>query len=189
MRPLLFQACDRAYRAPRAMPSFPCMFRGIPIVVLSGFDVDESHLAEEVIDYGDPTLTAEEVVDRTTLKEFVTQAGEFLAELLEIGDLAAMSKARLALRDPDGPWRHGPVYLAVLQPGTGLIMFHGAFPDRFELRQGGIARDVATGELVVDQLVAAAESGPEGGYWLYHFDRYSPTIPTAPIFPRWATPA
>ena len=154
---------------------------GIPIVVLSGFDVDESHLADEVIDYGDPTLTAEEVVDRTTLKEFVTQAGEFLADLLEIGDLAAMSKARLALRDPDGPWRHGPVYLAVLQPGTGLIMFHGAFPDRFELRQGGIARDVATGELVVDQLVAAAESGPEGGYWLYHFDNPADDTDSADI--------
>ena len=143
---------------------------GTPIVALAGFDVDESHLAEEVIDYGDPPITAEEVVDRRALKEFVTQAGAFVVELLETGDLAALSKAKIAFRDPNGPWRHDPVYLAVLQPGTRLIMFHAAFPDRFELRQGGIARDVATGELVVDQLVAAAESGPEGGFWLYHFD-------------------
>ena len=51
-----------------------------------------------------------------------------------------------------------------------LIQFHGGFPDRFELRQGGISRDIATGELIVDQLIAAAESGPEGGFWEYYFD-------------------
>ena len=154
---------------------------GIPIVTLSGFDVDASHLAEEVIDYGDPTISAEEVVDRATLKEFVTQAGEFIREFLESGDLAALSRTRLVFRDPAGPWRHDPVYLAVLEPGTGLIVFHAAFPDRFELRQGGIARDVATGELVVDQFVAAAESGPEGGYWLYHFDNPADDTDSADI--------
>ena len=144
-----------------------------PIVVLTGFDIDESHLADEVIDYGDPTITAEEVVDRATLKEFVTQAGEFIRDLLESGDLAAMSRSRLAFRDPDGPWRHDPVYLAVLDPVNLFIMFHAAFPDRFEIRRGGIARDVATGELVVEQLVRAANSSPEGGFWLYHFDNPS----------------
>ena len=144
-----------------------------PILVITGFDIDESHLAEEVIDYGNPTITAEEVVDRATLKEFVTQAGHFIRDLLESGDLAAMSRSRLAFRDPDGPWRHDPVYLAVLEPRARFIMFHAAFPDRFELRRAGIARDVATGELVAEQLIAAANSSPEGGFWLYHFDNPS----------------
>ena len=62
------------------------------------------------------------------------------------------------------------MYVTMQDPDTGLILFHGAFPDRFELRRGGIATDIATGELVFDQLVAAARSSDEGGFWLYHFD-------------------
>ena len=142
-------------------------------VVVAGFELGESHLvpiSEEDIDYGDPPVAAQDVVDRSTLKAFVTAAGEYFIDLLESGDLAAPSKARIAMRDPNGPWRHGPVYLAAMDRVSELILFHGAFPDRFEFRQGGIARDVVTGELVVDQLIAAAESGPEGGFWLYHFD-------------------
>ena len=146
---------------------------GAPIVLLAGFDLNESHLVsidDETIDYGDPTVTARDVVDRETLKAFVTQAGNFFLEIMSAGDAAAASKVRIALRDPNGPWRHGSVYLGVLQPATNLILFHGAFPDRFELRQAGISRDAVTGELIVDQIIAAAESGPEGGFWLYHFD-------------------
>ena len=144
-----------------------------PNLLVVGFDVGEPHLVpirDENIDYGDPPITAQEVVDRATLKAFVTAGGEYFIEFLESGDLAAAAKARIGLRDADGPWRHGPTYLAIMELASRQILFHGAFPDRFELRQGGIARDVATGELVVEQLIAAAESGPEGGFWLYHFD-------------------
>ncbi len=146
---------------------------GAPIVLLAGFDINESHLVsidDETIDYGDPAVTARDVVDRETLRAFVTQAGNHFLEITSTGDAAAASKARIAFRDPNGPWRHGSVYVAVLQPATNLILFHGAFPDRFELRQAGISRDAVTGELIVDQLIDAAESGPEGGFWEYHFD-------------------
>ena len=155
-----------------------------PRVLLVGFDLNESHLvpiSEEDIDYGDPAVTARDVVDRATLKAFVTAAGEYSVELLESGDLAALSKARIALRDPNGPWRHGPVYLAIMDRVTRQIMFHGAFPDRFELRRGGIATDIATGELVVDQLIRAAESGPQGGFWQYHFDNPADDTDSADI--------
>ena len=137
----------------------------LPFVLLAGFDLRASHLvpiSEEALDYGDPPITAGDVVDRATLQAFVTAAMEYIVGFLESGDLAAYSKARIALRDPNGPWRHGPVYIAIMARVGRLILFHGAFPDRFELRYGGIARDIATGELVVDQLIAAAESGPEG---------------------------
>lgn len=56
----------------------------------------------------------------------------FLSELASSGDLSANSKTRVAFRDPDGPWRHDPIYLFVMDP-TGYTIFHGAFPDRFEL--------------------------------------------------------
>ena len=147
---------------------------GRPLVLLAGFDLNASHLAEEDIEYGDPAITASEVVDRYTLKEFVTEALRFIAETVGGAPTAesrvAFQKARLALRDPDGPWRHGPVYVTMQDPDTDLIVFHGAFPDRFELRRGGISRDAITGELIYQQLLDAASSSPEGGFWLYHFD-------------------
>ncbi len=141
-----------------------------PVVLLTGFDLASSHLAEEEIEHVDPAITARDVVDRATLKAFVMAAGEYWGSLRESGDLAAFSKARIALRDPNGPWRHGPVYVAIMERASRLIVFHGGFPDRFELRSGGIARDVATGELIVEQLIRAAESGPDGGFWEYYFD-------------------
>ena len=170
----------------------------IPIILLTGLDLAESHLvpiSEENIDYGSPAIVARDVVDRETLKAFVTAAGRYVIGHLESEDLAATAKARIALRDPDGPWRHGPVYVVVMERASRLILFHGAFPDRFEFRQGGITRDIATGELVVEQLIDAAESGPEGGYWLYHFDNpaddtdsaETPKVGYARIFTRLAS--
>ena len=141
-----------------------------PIVLLAGFDLDESHLVDEQIDHRQPAVTARDVVDRATLKAFVTAAGEYFVELMESGDPAAVSQAKIALRDPNGPWRHGPVYLGVLRADSKLILFHGAFPNRFEYRRGGISHDVVTGELIVDQLIGAANSSPDGGFWQYHFD-------------------
>jgi len=145
----------------------------LPVILLAGIDLAEPHLvpvSDENIDYGDPAVAADEVVDRTTLKAFVEAAEGHIIKLLDAGDLSARSKAKIAFRDPNGPWRHGPVYVAVTELASRLILFHGAFPDRFEFRRGGITRDVGTGELVFEQLIAAAESGPQGGFWLYHFD-------------------
>ena len=179
-----FSAAAAGNGAPFNVPGFPGASgyaagyhtRGfaIPNILLGGFDIDESHLVpieDENIDYGDPSITAEEVVDRATLKEFVTAAGEYAVELVESGDAAAQAKSRIAARDPDGPWRHGSVYFYVLDTVGDVILLHGAFPDRYELRPlVPIARDVVTGELVLPQVIAAAESSPEGGFVDYFFD-------------------
>ena len=154
---------------------------GTPRILLVGFDLDRSHLVDETIDHPQPTVAAEDVVDRASLKAFVTEAGNYFIRVRESGDLAAGAKARIAFRDPNGPWRHGPVYLALMDPESRTIWFHGAFPDRFEFRRGGISRDAVTGELIVDQLVAAANSGPEGGFWLYHFDNPTDDTDSADI--------
>ena len=47
-----------------------------PIVLLGGFDLNESHVIHEEIDYGDPAIEAKDVVDRETLKAFVAEALE-----------------------------------------------------------------------------------------------------------------
>ena len=110
----------------------------IPFVALAGFDLDESHLsplAEEQIDYGDPAITAADVVNRATLKAFVEEAGEFIISHRQSTDPDASAKAFIALRDPTGPWRRGSVYLYVLDRTTNTIVFHGADAvTGFELR-------------------------------------------------------
>ena len=97
--------------------------------------------------------------------------GEYFLQLRETGDFAAAWKAKIALRDPNGPWRHGPVYLYVLDLTSNIILFHGAFPDRYELRPlVATVRDVVTGELILPQVIEAARSNPEGGFVEYYFD-------------------
>ena len=149
-----------------------------PIVLLAGFDLDESHLVDEEIVHEEPIVTARDVVDRESLKAFVTAAGEYFVELTESGDLAAASKLKIALRDPHGPWRHGSVYLYVLNltdpdadPPQGTILFHGAFPDRFENQPlVPTVKDVHTGQYILPQVIEAAKSDPEGGFVEYYFD-------------------
>ena len=160
---------------------------GRPLVLLAGFDLDASHLMEEVIDYGDPAITASEVVDRETLKEFVTEALRFLGGTLRTARTTAESrvafaKARLALRDPNGPWRHGSVYLYVLDRTSNIIVFHAAFPNRFELKPlVPTVRDVVTGKFVLTQVLEAASSSPEGGFVEYYFDDPSDDTDSADI--------
>ena len=144
----------------------------LPILLLAGFDLNESHLVEETIDYGNPAITARDVVDRDTLKAFVTQAGEWFIPLVATAtDPAAISIARIAARDPNGPWRHGSVYLYALDLTSNIILFHGAFPDRFEWRPlVATVRDAVTGQLILPQVIEAAKSSPEGGFVEYYFD-------------------
>ena len=142
-----------------------------PLILLAGFDLDASHVASEEIDYGDPAVTAREVVDRESLKAFVREAGRYFGGLLRTGGRAAVSQAKVAMRDENGPWRHGSVYLYVLDLATNLILFHGVFPDRFELRPlVATVRDVVTGELILPQVIEAAKASPEGGFVEYFFD-------------------
>ena len=150
---------------------------GIPFVLLAGFDLKETHLAAEQIDYGDPTVTAAEVVDRETLKAFVTEAGDYMVDILETGTLVDVAKSKVAFRDPNGPWRHGSVYLYALDLTSNIILFHGAFPNRFENRPlVATVRDAVTGEFILPQVLAAAASNPEeGGFVEYYFD--DPTDP------------
>ena len=162
-------AGDSGYATVSALPGI-----SVPFVLLAGFDLNESHLVsldDENIDYGDPAVTAAEVVDRKTLKAFVTQAGDYMVDILETGTLADVAKTKVAFRDPNGPWRHGSVYLYALDLTSNIILFHGAFPDRFENRPlTPTVRDAVTGEFILPQLIEAAKSSPEGGFVGYYFD-------------------
>jgi len=163
-------ASASAYVTAYMAPGF-----GTPFVLIGGFDLDASHLislADERIDYGNPSVTAADVVDRDTLKAFVTEAGELYRQTLEAGvGREDGTKLRLAMRDPNGPWRHGSVYLYIWDLTNQVILLHAGFPNTYEAQPlRPVARDVVTGELILPQLIEAAESGPEGGFVEYHFD-------------------
>ena len=144
---------------------------GTPLILLAGFDLNARHLAPEPIDYGDPSIRAQDVVDRATLKAFVANAIEQFKELGRTGGRDGISKAKVAFRDPNGPWRHGSVYLYVLDLSSNLILFHGVNPDRHEVRPLiPTQRDAVTGEFILTQVLDAAKSSPEGGFVQYHFD-------------------
>ena len=183
---VLLRQPDGSFDATTAVPSvrpgipgvsghaaavFPAVQGAPPLLLVGGFDLNESHVIHEEIDYGDPAITAKDVVDRETLKAFVAEAIRFIVDSLSNVDPHVLSKMRIALRDPKGPWRHGSAYLYVLDRNSNIILSHGAFPDRFELRPlVATVRDAVTGKLILPQVIEAAGSGPEGGFVEYYFD-------------------
>ena len=142
-----------------------------PFVMVAGLDLQEAHMVEEVVESDHvPHTTASEVVDRTTLKAFVNGAIRRLSDLFEAETFNASTALRGELRDENGPWRAGPVYLFVMDR-TGYTLFHGAFPDRFELQiPTDTLRDAVTGELILPKIIAAATANPAGAFVEYHFD-------------------
>ena len=152
--------------------------RGRITILLAGFDLTEKYLIsfdEEDINYGEPTIQAKNVDDADSLKLFVTEAAKWMYQAVQ-SDPGARSKVRLALRDPNGPWRYGSVYLYAYDPLTGQTIFNGGFPDKYEFLGTGINRDTVTNRLVWEMVEEAANSverdeyGLEGGLLEYHFD-------------------
>ena len=97
---------------------------------------------------------------------------------METGDPAAQLEARLALRNPNGPWKHGSTYLYIDDPVNEQTVFNGGFPDRFEFLNAGISRDAATGELVWDLVQEAAS---------YYITSTIIMTIVMKLLPRWAT--
>jgi len=141
-----------------------------PLILVAGLDIGEAHLDTETIDPGDPSVRADEVVDRATLKTFVKEARDYVLTTFRSEGRAAFSQVKSVLRDPNGPWRHGPVYLFIMEP-TGYTIFHGAFPDRFEFRRPtDTLRDQVTNRLILPQIIRTATTSEDGGFVQYYFD-------------------
>ena len=147
-----------------------------PYILTIGLDLTEAHLvplAEDVI-AAQPSITAAQVVDRATLKQFVDEAVIFSQNLFRTGGISAISRLRVSFRDPSGPWRSGPTYLFSMDE-TGYTHFHGAFPDRFEnLSPRNTLREVLPsgepGDLILPKIIKAAQSNPDGAFVEYYFD-------------------
>ena len=126
---------------------------------------------EETLDPGDaPAVTARDVADCSTLKTFVIGAADYFQELYAAEGFEALLKTKRVFRDTTGHWRHGPTYLFIIDR-TGYTLFHGAFPEKYELQTPTTTlRDAVTGELILPQIIEAATSSEEGGFVEYHFD-------------------
>ena len=79
-----------------------------PIILLAGFDLRLAHTAQEQINLGDPAVTAADVVDRASLKDFVFEAATYFGELRRTEGREGISKAKIAMRDPNGPGDTAP---------------------------------------------------------------------------------
>ena len=103
---------------------------GSPIVLLAGFNLNETHLVEEEIDYGDPDHYCKGR-GRSRNPEGIRHGSRGVLSRIsgKTGDFAGSWKARTAMRDENGPWRHGPVYLYILDLTSNIVLFHGAFPE------------------------------------------------------------
>ena len=141
----------------------------IPYILLAGVDLQEAHFKEDTVDSGDPDVSADEVVDRDTLKAFVNGAIDHLLGIFNENPAGAIGIARSILRRP--PWKHGPTYLFIMED-SGYTLLHGGFPDRFEFQTPTqTLRDEVTGELILPQIIEAAKGGSEEGAFVrYYFD-------------------
>ncbi len=165
--PLPDVAC-LALNCPKPLGGHAIMYG--PYVMLLGTRIQDDHLGPEILDVGHvPEVSASDVVDRATLESFVNGAIDHVNELFEAQGVDGASVLRGVFRNESGPWRAGEVYIFVFDR-AGYTLFHGAFPDKYELVPTGAARDAVTGELILPQLVAAASQSDQGGFVQYHFD-------------------
>ena len=160
----------------------------VPNVLVAGFDLDESHLIPlaDQIDHANPSTTAKGVVDRDSLKEFVTAAGNYFSSKWRTSQ-DAVAKVRVEMRDPNGPWRHGSVYIYVWDKRTETILLHAGNPDLYELQflGSGVARDAETGDKVLALLQTALDKaradGKEGAFVRYSFDNPDDNLDNVPV--------
>ena len=133
-------------------------------------------VAQEAADH---LTTASEVVDRATLKRFAQSAKAYFESFTTMEEAAQVPGM---MRDEDGPWRSGDMYLIRMVP-SGTILNHGADPtaenkDLFDLED-------ELGRPVVQNLLAAAEQG--GDFVDYRWDgtdRVAYAIGTASVVSR-----
>ncbi len=109
----------------------------------------------------DSEITAADVVDRETLRDFVHAAVAYAGQAATPAEyLGVLEEFRV-----EGRWRQGAIYVFVLLP-DGTLFFHGANPDL----DGENIHDAedANGVKYTQELLAAAGEG--GGFVEYLFD-------------------
>ena len=109
----------------------------------------------------DSEITAADVVDRETLRDFVHAAVAYAGQATTVAEyMGLLQEFRV-----EGRWRHGSIYIFVGLP-DGTLLFHGANPDLDG--QNIYDAEDANGVKYTQELLAAAAEG--GGFVEYLFD-------------------
>ena len=145
------------------------MVAGVDLVVVGGYFQNLAHAGEPLPDVPLPALSAADVVDRETLKQFVEGSVGWLTELVGQVGFERANEWKTVMREDGGHFRSGPVYLFVFTP-QGYVIFHGADP----WREGRTALDNTDfqGRPFVRDVIAVAQGG--GGFVEYFWD--DPTV-------------
>ena len=142
---------------------------GRDFVVVGGYYQDLTHAGTSLPDVPLPEVSAADVVDRETLRQFVHGSVEWLQELIELVGFERANEWKAVLREDGGHFRSGPIYLFFFT-ADGYVIFHGANP----WREGRFAEDIVdiNGVPFFELIIAAARAG--GGFVEYFWD--DPTV-------------
>ncbi|MXY48099.1 MAG: autotransporter domain-containing protein [Gemmatimonadetes bacterium] len=151
-----------AYAIPYALAQ-----TGQTWVVAAGFNQyitsgEESELPEP------PAVWARDVMDRETLRSFVKGAASWSEEAFALtgsGPEAPPAQIGRALREEDGPWKHGAVYLFIYRD-DGVLLFHGANSSLENVNL--YDHQDLNGVFYTREIIMAAQAG--GGFVEYYFD-------------------
>ena len=142
---------------------------GTDFVVVGGYYQDLSSAGTPLPNIPLPEVSAADVVDRETLRQFVHGSFDWLQELIALVGFERANEWKSVLREEGGHFRSGPIYLFMFT-ADGYVIFHGANA----WREGRFAEDTEdiNGTKFVELIIAAARAG--GGYVEYFWD--DPTV-------------
>ncbi|MCY4545976.1 MAG: cache domain-containing protein [Gemmatimonadetes bacterium] len=144
------------------------------VVLVGGFYQDLSHVELPMVDaslIAEPEVTAADVMDRASLQAFVIGAVRGYVDALREHGTHRYSDILDVFRIEDGHWRHGAIYLFILND-DGYVIFHGA--DRTqEARNQSHLEDINGVKFVQEFIKVAKESG--SGFVEYQYD--DPSVP------------
>jgi len=142
---------------------------GRDFVVVGGYYQDLTHAGTDLPDIPLPEVSAADVVDRETLRQFVHGSFDWFQQLIGLVGFERANEWKAVLREDGGHFRSGPIYLFFFT-ADGYVIFHGANP----WREGRFAEDIVdiNGVPFFELLIAAAQAG--GGFVEYFWD--DPTV-------------
>ncbi len=146
---------------------------GNQVILVGGFYMDVSQIEPPVYDASlipEPEVTAAEVMDRETLQQFVIGAMRGYIGALQEHGTDRYADILNVFRIEDGHWRHGSIYLFILND-LGYVIFHGA--DRTQEARNQSHLEDINGVRFVQEFIRVATAG--GGFVEYQYD--DPSVP------------
>jgi hypothetical protein len=171
-----------SYVRPVVNPSVPLSNPSAPdrqkFILLGGFDQEHgfpppSYDPDQNIklhsrdDFDtNPSIDAEEVMDKARLKQFVGDAIRVFLRALDTGQIDVIQLRRVFRLD-DGPWRHVATYIYIMDE-RGNVIFNGANRDIEQTNLWDFTPPDSS-DTFIQRIIAAAEM-PGGGFIDYNWD-------------------